>query len=225
MKKIHKRKKDSFVFNDLFECENWYSLVTALVMLGFSFVFEHFASAYALVYLERPTSVYVGDLFLDNLQVVDLSFIIVEIALVSIVLGVLFLVSYRPRYLIFSLKALALFIAVRALFISLTHVGIYPDSISPGLGFFDAVYSYLNFQTGFFFSGHTGLPFLMALVFWKKPIERNILLSLSFVFGISVLLAHIHYSIDVLAAPFMAYGIFRIAKYLFARDYELISKK
>ncbi|MCX6787092.1 MAG: phosphatase PAP2-related protein [Candidatus Kaiserbacteria bacterium] len=218
--------RDTFTFKDLFECENLYSLITAIVLLGFSFVFEHFANAYALIYLERPTSVYVGDLLLDNLPVVDLSFIIVEISLAAIVLGVLFFVFYRPRYLIFSLKALALFIAIRALFISLTHVGIYPGSINLlGDGFFDALYAYLNFQTGFFFSGHTGIPFLMALIFWNKPGERNLLLILSLVLGISVLLAHTHYSIDVLAAPFMAYGIFKISQYLFARDYELIKKK
>jgi len=217
--------RDTFTYKDLFDCENWYSLITAFVLLGFSFVFEHFASVYALVYLERSTSVYVGDLFLDNLPVVDLSFIIVEIAMVSIVLMVLFLVYFRPRYLLFSLKALALFIAIRALFISLTHIGIYPGSINLGDGFFDAIYSYLNFQTGFFFSGHTGIPFLMALVFWNKPLERNVLLVLSLVLAVSVLLAHTHYSIDVLAAPFMAYGIFNIAQYLFPRDYELIEKK
>ncbi|MFA5745034.1 MAG: phosphatase PAP2-related protein [Candidatus Paceibacterota bacterium] len=217
--------KDAFTFKDLFECENLYSLVTAFVLLGFSFIFEHFANIYALIYLERPTSVYVGDLLLDNLPVVDLSFIIVEIALVAIVLGVLFLIYVRPRYLLFTLKTVALFIAVRSLFISLTHMGIYPDSIGLGTGFFDATYSYLNFQTGFFFSGHTGMPFLMALIFWNKPGERNLLLILSFVLGVSVLLAHTHYSIDVLAAPFMAYGIFNIAKYLFPNDYELIKQK
>ena len=217
--------RDTFTFKDLFECENWYSFITALVLLGFAFVAEHFANAYALIYLERPTSVYVGDLLLDNLPVVDLSFIIVEIAMVAIVLGVAFLIYIRPRYLLFTLKTVALFIAIRALFISLTHVGIYPGSIHFGEGFFDALYSYLNFQTGFFFSGHTGMPFLMALIFWNKPGERNLLLALSLILGVSVLLAHTHYSIDVLAAPFMAFGIFNIAQYLFPRDYELIKKK
>jgi hypothetical protein len=217
--------RDTFTFKDLFESENLYSLISALVLLGFAFVAEHFANVYALIYLERPTSVYVGDLLLDNLPVVDLSFIIVEIAMVAIVLGVAFLIYVRPRYLLFTLKTLALFIAIRALFISLTHVGIYPDSISLGTGFFDAIYSYLNFQTGFFFSGHTGIPFLMALIFWNKPGERNLLLLLSLVLGISVLLAHTHYSIDVLAAPFMAFGIYNMARYFFPRDYELTENK
>lgn len=193
-----------------------------MLLLSLSFVAQHVATVYALSYSIRPTSTYVGDLLLDNLPILNLNFIIIEVALLAIVLGTLFVVLFRPRYILFSLKALALFIAVRALLMSLTHIGIYPGYIMPGAGIFDGIYSYFNMQTGFFFSGHTGMPILMALIFWKRPLERNVFLLLSFIFAISVLLAHIHYSIDVLAAPFMTYGIFKIAQYLFLRDYKLI---
>ena len=214
-------RKDTFTLKNLFECENLYSLITGFVLLGIAFVCEHFANVYELAYSIRPTSIYVGDLLLDNLPVINLSFVIIEGALVSIIVGVIFL-FLNPKHILFTLKALALFIAVRALFTSLTHVGIYPGNINPGVGIFDGIYMYLNLQTGFFFSGHTGMPFLAALIFWKKPRARKIFLSLSFIFAVAVLFTHNHYSIDVLAAPFMAYGIFEIAKYFFRRDYELI---
>lgn len=214
-------QQDSFVLKDLFTRKYRYSLLGALALLGIAYIAEHFANLYELTYSLRPTSTYVGDLLLDNLPVVDLNFIIIEGALFSIVLGTLFVFS-KPRYVLFSLKALALLIATRALFISLTHMGIYPGSIDPGVGIFNGIYLYLNFQTGFFFSGHTALPFLMALILWKKPLARLIFLSMSFIFATAVLLAHIHYSIDVFAAPFMAYGIFKIAQRLFPRDYKLI---
>lgn len=214
-------QQDFFGYKDIFSNGELYSLLTALFLLGLAYVFEHFANLYELTYSVRPTSTYVGDLLLDNLPVVDLSLIIVEGALFAIVIGTWFVLS-KPRYILFSLKALALFVAIRALFISLTHLGIYPGTIYPGNGIFDGIYTYLNFQSGFFFSGHTGMPFLMALIFWEIPRARYALLSLSLVFGLAVLLGHIHYSIDVLAAPFMAYGIFGIAKRLFPRDYELI---
>lgn len=210
-----------FTLRDIFSRERLPSLLSALALLGASYVVEHFANIYAFDYSQRPTSNYVGDLILDNIPVVDLSFIIIEVALASIVIGTLFVVS-RPRYLLFTLKAIALFIIIRAIFISLTHVGIHPDNIAPGLGFFDSIYTYLNFQTGLFFSGHTGMPFLVAVIFWNNKKVRYTLLSLSFIFAVAVLLAHIHYSIDVLAAPFMAYGIFKVAQYLFPQDYKLI---
>ncbi len=217
--------QDSFSVRDLFGPVYLRSLIVALLLLGAAYAAEHFANLYELEYSTRPTSIYVGDLLLDNLPAVNLNFLIIEVALFSIVAGVIYVFFMRPRYALFTLKAIALFIIIRALFISLTHIGIHPSNIYPGDGFFDQIYTYLNFQTGFFFSGHTGLPFLMALIFWRQFRARIIFLSLSLIFGISVLLSHIHYSIDVLAAPFMAYGIYNIAKYLFPRDYELIEGK
>lgn len=210
----------SFTYKDLFSREYRASLVLTLVMLGVSYVAVHFAYLYALEYSLRPTSTYVGDLLLDNLPSINLNYLIVEGALFAIFASVLF-VLFRPRYILFSFKALALFIAVRALLMSLTHVGIYPGAVPPGIGFFDNIYSYLNLQSGFFFSGHTGLPFLAALIFWESRVARIMLLSLSGIFAVTVLLSHIHYSIDVFAAPFMAYGIFEITRFLFPRDYEL----
>ena len=215
------QKHDSFSLKDLFGHERLYSLLTAFLLLGISFVLEHFANVYELEYSQRPTSQYVGDILLNNLPVINLNLIIVEGALFSLIFGTLFITFWRPRYLLFTLKAIALFIAIRAVFISLTHVGIYPGTIDPNLGFFTSVYSYLNLQMGFFFSGHTGMPFLIALIFWKEFRTRIVFLSISFVFAAAVLVAHVHYSIDVFAAPFMTYGIFEIARYFFPRDYQL----
>jgi hypothetical protein len=38
------------------------------------------------------------------------------------------------------------------------------------------------------------------------------------VFGVVVLLGHLHYSIDVLSAFFISYGIYRIAEIIFHKD-------
>lgn len=206
---------------DLFGPRYRPSLIAALIMLGCAYVAEHFANVYAFAYSERPTSTFVGDFILDNIPTIDLNLIIIEGAFLAIVFGVFYVLS-NPRYVLFTLKALALFIIIRALFISLTHVGFYPDHLDPGLGFFDGLYLYLNFQLGFFFSGHTSMPILLALIFWRRHRARIVFLLIAFVFGVAVLLAHVHYSIDVFAAPFMAYGIFKIATRLFPRDYALV---
>ena len=213
---------DLFTLKHLFSREWVRSLCEAFLLLILAFVAEHFAVLYAFEYIGRPTTTHVGDILLDNLPIVNLNFIIIEIALFAIALGTVFVVCYRSRHLLFTLKSLALFITIRAFCMSLTHVGIYPGTILPGSGVLDVLYSYFNFQTGLFFSGHTGMPFLMALIFWEKPFERSVFLLLSLTFAVAVLLAHVHYSIDVFAAPFMAYGIFKIAQYLFLRDYKLI---
>ena len=61
----------------------------------------------------------------------------------------------------------------------------------------------------------------MALVFWRHPYLRWIFLTASVIFGASVLLGHQHYSIDVFAAFFIAYGIYHIALKLFEEDHQL----
>lgn len=220
----HKPEPEPFTIKTVFSRKYLPSLGQAFLMLGLAFVCEHFANVYAFDYVARPTSKAVGDLILDNLPLINVNFIIIEMALATILVGGLFIIFFRSRYLLFSLKAFALFIIVRAFFMSLTHVGIYPAHIDPGVGIFDSIYLYFNFETGLFFSGHTGMPFLMGLIFWDRKIMRYIFFGISFIFAAAVLFAHIHYSIDVFAAPFMAYGIFKIAQFLFPHDYALATE-
>jgi membrane-associated phospholipid phosphatase len=62
-----------------------------------------------------------------------------------------------------------------------------------------------------FYSGHTATMFLMFLCLEKKT-DKWVALTASFLVGILLLIQHVHYSIDVLAAPFFAYIIYRLAK-------------
>ena len=51
-------------------------------------------------------------------------------------------------------------------------------------------------------------------------------MAFSLVFGITVLFAHVHYSIDVFAAPFITYAIFKLAELeLFTKDYAIMVKE
>lgn len=194
------------------------SFFVALILLSLAIVFQFYASAYAV----RMSSGFVHDIVLDNVPPVDLNLIIVEGALAAIALTIILLFT-KPNYIIFTAKVVAIFIATRAVFIAATHFGIPPDQVNPDMsGFFDRLYTNFGLAGGFFFSGHTGLPFLMALVFWNDKGWRYVYLAMSFIFGVSVLLAHVHYSIDVLAAPYMAYAIFKMAQYLFKEDYALL---
>lgn len=191
--------------------------MVGLFLLGLALIFQYYASHYAM----RVASNSVSDLFLSLLPVVNVNFIIIEGALFAIATS-LILLFMKPQYLLFALKAAAIFIATRAMFIAVTHVGIYPGQIGPDpTGIFDRTYIDLGLEGGYFFSGHTGFPFLMALIFWKDKFWRNTYLIASAAFGVAVLFAHIHYSMDVLAAPYMAYGIYKMTVYFFPEDYKL----
>lgn len=194
------------------------SFYVGLLLLTLSSVIQASTGRYAA----KSVTNFVGDLFLDNVPVVHLDFLIVG-GSVMFAFGSILLLFLKPRYLLFGIKAAALLMATRAVFLTFTHLGIYPEQISiDQKDFLYGIYKLFDFQGNFFFSGHTGFPFLMGLVFWKDRFWRAVFFSLSFMFGTSVLLAHIHYSIDVFAAPFMAYGIFKITQKIFPRDYALI---
>lgn len=147
----------------------------------------------------------IPDLILDHVPYIDTSFFFYQGA-VMLVGVTLYILIRAPRYLPFTLASVALFYLVRSGFMITTHL---PAA------------SAISGQD-LFFSGHTGLPFLLALVFWRFPIVRYVFIASSCIAGISVLLAHQHYTIDVLGAYFITYTIYQIAKRLFKRDYESI---
>ena len=164
-------------YKEVFTKERIPSLLVGLVILGLAVVFQYYASAYS----GRVSSNFVHDLFLDNLPIINLNAIIVEGAL-AVFAGSIILLLLKPRYLIFTIKTAAIFIATRAVFVAVTHLGIYPGQINPGAGFFDGIYTGLGLEAGFFFSGHTGLTFLMALIFWDKRFWRFTYIALSVIF-------------------------------------------
>ena len=61
----------------------------------------------------------------------------------------------------------------------------------------------------------------MALVYWQRTWLRYIFLAWSVAFAITVLLGHIHYSIDVASAYFITYTIYQLAIWAFPREYAL----
>ena len=190
------------------------SIIIGILFFAVSLFVNHAAGIYAT----HKAGNNVEDLLLDRLPVVNVDFMFNQgaIALWIFTLGLLVI---EPRRIPFLLKATALFIIIRSGFVTLTHLGPSPERaiINPN----DFVEKF-TYGGDLFFSGHTGLPFLVALIFWRHKILRIIFLAASVVFGVSVLLGHLHYSIDVFAAFFITYGIFEVAKRFFAKDYHLL---
>lgn len=190
-----------------------FSVFWAFLFLVLSLSVNYAAGNYAT----KVASNGVTDIILDNVPVMDVSGIYVYGALFfGLFMAVLLI--WEPKQMPFIIKSAALFYLIRAVFISLTHIGPVFQQIQPVSSF---LYRNLVFGADYFFSGHTGLPFLMALAYWDSKYLRCIFIAVSLIFGASALLGHFHYSIDVFAAFFITYGIFHIAKRLFAKDYEL----
>lgn len=185
------------------------------------FVFALIVQRVADIYVGKIQGTPVDDVILNNLPAVDIDSLIIFGSLL-LTFVIVILSSAKPKYLNFGLKSVALFIIIRSFFISLTHLGASPEQLqfdpsNIGYWLYNVLY---NTRGDYFFSGHTGIPVLMALIFWPEKKWRYIFLASSIFSGAMVLLAHIHYSIDVFAAPFMTYGIFAIARHLFIKDYQ-----
>jgi hypothetical protein len=199
------------IHTNFWKKEHGFSLLLSLVFFGIALVVQRVADRY----VGSLQGIAVQDVLLTMLS--DTVIIISTLILTFIIID-LFLC--KPRYLNIGIKAFSLFIITRSFFISLTHLGSSPHELqfspdSIGYCLYNILY---NTHGDFFFSAHTGVPFLMALVFWPEKRWRIFFLITSGVFGFGVLVAYIHYSIDVFATPFMAYSIFAVTKYFFKRD-------
>lgn len=192
------------------------SSALGLVFLGASLVANYFAGLYAT----RLASNAVTDFFLNLLPVFDTDWFFIYGAILMLI-GILLLVARRPEYFPFVAKTVALFILTRALFMAVTHLGIIPEGIQLPA---DNPIRWITFGGDLFFSGHVGMPFLMALIFWRDKIVRYVFILTSVIFGVVVLLGHFHYSIDVFAAYFITYGVADMAKLFFAKDWLFVEK-
>jgi hypothetical protein len=174
-------------------------------------------NTFGSIYATERASNYVSDLILSNTRAYDLDGLFIYGAIFVIVFAVAVLLR-DPKAIPFTLASIGLFYLVRSVFISLTHLGPFPTHASLELG------TFLNLVFGggdYFFSGHTGAPFLLALLFWRDIILRYLFLVASGVLGVVVLLTHLHYSIDVLSAFFITYGIYHMALWLFPKEARL----
>lgn len=123
----------------------------------------------------------------------------------------LILFSRRPRLLVTGLQAYTLLVLCRIVMMWLVPLDPPAQMIllrDPFVELFVGSEEVLT--RDLFFSGHTSLPFLLFLVARERGFRIAFLL-LTLATGSCVILQHVHYTIDVLVAPFVAYGCFRLA--------------
>lgn len=190
------------------------SLLEGIIIFIISVYMTHFASVFAQINASNS----VDDIILSNTRVYNFEFFFVYVAIALMLFVVALCLRFRNTAP-FVLKTVSLFIIIRSLFVSLTHIGPFPLKLEVESKLLDFITS----GNDLFFSGHTGLPFLIALIFWDHLYVRILFLVSSAVLGVGVLLAHLHYSIDVFSAFFITYSIYHIALKMFKRDYEFFS--
>ena len=191
------------------------SVALGLLLLAASFGVNSFANGFTASHASNS----VNDIILDNIPVYNVSLIFLEGGILFILILIIILLL-EPKFIPFTIKTIALFVVMRSLFMILTHLA--PpahDFILVPNNFLERLLA--GSGEDLFFSGHTGLPFLMGFVFWDHKFFRWFFFLASAIGGIAGLLGHLHYSIDVFSALFISFGIFHLATHFFPRDYKL----
>lgn len=181
----------------------------------FVFAFGNYINYVASVLKDSSYYEPAGDLILDKIPTYDLEFLFTYGIYFIVFLTVLYPLFFKPEDSPFMLKTYGLLFLVRAAFISMTQIGppagfLYANGIEIATG----PLRELMFQNDLFFSGHTAVPF-MSFLLLKDTKFRWFMFFGSLVMGATVLLMHVHYSIDVFAAFFITYGIYAFSDTIF----------
>jgi hypothetical protein len=190
---------------------SWRPVILSVVFVVVALFANYYASVYATERANNP----VTDIVLSNIPLFDVDGMFAYGPYVMWAF-VAYLLYKKPSRIPFTLNSVGLLIFVRAAFVTLTHLGPFPthNIIDPN------IFNFLSSGNDLFFSGHTGLPFMLALVFWKHKFSRIVFLLSSAFFGTLALLGHFHYSIDVLAAFFITYSVYHASIAVFKKDYR-----
>jgi len=160
----------------------------------------------------RTDGVVLNDWILAHLPSYDLS-VPIFILIWSMGLLMMWRGLYNPKVCISYIWTLNLVCIARFVTISLVKlnppVGLVP-LIDPSTSVF---YGHTFITKDLFFSGHTATMVLVYLHLQKRT-DKIIALIAALLLVIMLLIQHIHYTIDVLAAPVIVYGCWRLAKWL-----------
>lgn len=186
------------------------AIIFSLIFLAIALILNNFAGEYVD---EKAKVSAVSDLILDHLPVINLSFIFIWGYTLVIAIGLFYVLFFNVKDLHKAISQFSLLVLIRSFFISLTHLSAPVNAIIIKM---PHIYNVLVFHNDQFFSGHVAIAFLGFLLFRKEKIGIFFLIA-TFVMALTVLLMHVHYSIDVFAAVFITYGSFKIGEYMFKR--------
>jgi membrane-associated phospholipid phosphatase len=159
-------------------------------------------------YVESRKGAYLYDPILNLFAPVDLTWITFGLIYLSLTIAIITL-SKNPQRFLFAIQLYTLMAFVRIIAMFLLPLEPPEKMIllkDPFVEFFG------NGQTltkDLFFSGHTATLFILFLVSENKLIKTTFLIS-TFVVALSILLQHVHYTIDVIAAIFFTYACYML---------------
>jgi len=166
-------------------------------------------------YVEGRDGITYTDPVLEMFSPIDLTWLIFTLIYGSLVLAVIHLLD-KPQLLHLAVLTYAVLVSIRMGAMYLLPLNPPEDSILLNDPFVQLFGSTEILTKDLFFSGHTATLFMLYLVCRSKPI-KTVFLACTVLIGLGVLLQHVHYSVDVFVAPFIAFAACSIATRLLSR--------
>ena len=189
-------------------------IITMIVLIVVLISFSQF-----LNFIEQREGVVLSDPILKAYNPVDLTWLTFTLIYLSLFLFIITTIN-KPDRLLKAFQAYGLMVIFRTIAMYLTPFEAPETSLLLDDPFVQLFGQGEILTKDLFFSGHTGTLFLLFLLAENKTM-KYIFLLFTLTVGTAVLLQHVHYSIDVFVAPFIAFGAYRIIINLhnkFSRD-------
>ncbi len=185
-----------------------------LSLLGLALVLT--SLSHFLEFVEDRPGIQLADPVLQWITPIDLTWLTFGLIYLGLIVGVATLLR-APRVLVVALQSYMLMVLVRIAMMYALPLAAPPGLIplkDPFVQFFG---SGRTPTKDLFFSGHVSTLFLLCLTAQARKFKA-MFLACTIAVGAAVILQHVHYTVDVLVAPFVSYGSLRIIQRLHRRS-------
>jgi len=162
-----------------------------------------FAYRKFLDFAEARPGIVIPDPVLKLYEPIDLTWLIFGLIYLCLVVGIITLIK-NPEKLLLAFHVYTAVVIVRIIAMYLMPFEAPEKLIILKDPFVEMFGSGESLTKDLFFSGHTATLFLLYLVVDSKRLKYVFLIS-AIIVGVSIVLQHVHYVIDVFAAPFFTY--------------------
>ncbi len=190
------------------------TIILFIVLISTMTIFTNF-----LEIIEKREGVHFDDPILKTFTPIDLTWITFTLIYAGLVFCIYFLLKY-PELLKVAFLSYTLMLIFR-----MTSMYLLP--LNPPINMIPLNDPLIQFfgngeilTKDLFFSGHTSTSFLFILLLSRFKI-KYLFVILTLIIGTFVILQHVHYSVDVLAAPFFSFGSYKLAIYFINKIREI----
>ncbi len=161
---------------------------------------------------EKRAGISFTDPYFGNIPPIDLTWVIFGLIYIGLFAGIILLLKH-PENLLLAIQTYSVMVIFRI-------IAMYSLPLSPPADMIPLVDPFVQlFGSGevlkkdLFFSGHTATMTLLFLTAPSPKAKKIFFIGIILV-GAAVLLQHVHYSVDVIVAPFVAYSSYRLVIFI-----------